>query len=427
MKIIQSFWTGNKNCLKDSYGWLSPIFNYLSWIISSNQLRCFYDDVTLITDRQGYDILINKLHLPYTDVIVSLDCLNHYNPNLWALAKIKAYQMCKEPFIHVDGDVFIWTRIDECLKNHDLIVQNEETTSDYYREMWRYVRPAINFMPGEMKRYDLHIDNKAYNMGLFGGYDIDFIQRYTSMAFDFVDKNLEKVNKLEGSNFNIFFEQVLLYEMALSSNKSIGCFIHENIGDNQYHNFANFDDVPDKRNYLHLLGFYKKQLQVCKKMESFVIKNYPEYYQRLEKLFSLPTVLESSGFKYTKQESSMLEYEYMKELIFGNKLSCGKNSVLMRDLISLGKSKVLHQLLSTSTEFFILPTTDFHCQSDKIILTGLRDSELTFPALKIDTIIFKSIGKICKRSTFESRALNYLDESFPESEKKNYINTRWRN
>ncbi|WP_036925222.1 DUF6734 family protein, partial [Prevotella veroralis] len=60
MKIIQSFWTGNKNCLKDSYGWLSPIFNYLSWIISSNQLRCFYDDVTLITDRQGYDILINK-------------------------------------------------------------------------------------------------------------------------------------------------------------------------------------------------------------------------------------------------------------------------------------------------------------------------------------------------------------------------------
>lgn len=263
-------------------------------------------------------------------------------------------------------------------------------------------------------------------MGLFGGYDIDFIQRYTSMAFDFVDKNLEKVNKLEGSNFNIFFEQVLLYEMALSSNKSIGCFIHENIGDNQYHNFANFDDVPDKRNYLHLLGFYKKQLQVCKKMESFVIKNYPEYYQRLEKLFSLPTVLESSGFKYTKQESSMLEYEYMKELIFGNKLSCGKTSVLMRDLISLGKSKVLHQLLSTSTEFFILPTTDFHCQSDKIILTGLRDSELTFPALKIDTIIFKSIGKICKRSTFESRALNYLDESFPESEKKNYINVLWK-
>ena len=88
MKIIQSFWTGNKNSLTDSYGWLLPIFNYLSWIISCYQLRRYYDDVTLVTDSQGYDVLINKLHLPYTDVIVSLDCLNHYNPNLWALANL---------------------------------------------------------------------------------------------------------------------------------------------------------------------------------------------------------------------------------------------------------------------------------------------------------------------------------------------------
>ena len=127
--------------------------------------------------------------MPYTDVIVSLDCLNHYNPNLWALAKIKAYQSIKEPFIHVDGDVFIWTKIDESLKNHDLIVQNEETTTDYYGKMWRDIRHAISYMPEEMKRYDLHIDNKAYNMGIFGGTDIDFIQRYTYKAFDFSSKS----------------------------------------------------------------------------------------------------------------------------------------------------------------------------------------------------------------------------------------------
>mgnify|MGYP002886962964 FL=1 len=47
MKIIQSFWTGNKNSLTDSYGWLLPIFNYLSWIISCNQLRRYYDDSTV--------------------------------------------------------------------------------------------------------------------------------------------------------------------------------------------------------------------------------------------------------------------------------------------------------------------------------------------------------------------------------------------
>ena len=142
----------NKNSLTDSYGWLLPIFNYLSWIISCNQLRRYYDDVTLVTDSQGYDVLINKLHLPYTDVIESLDCLNHYNPNLWALAKIKAYQSIKEPFIHVDGDVFIWTKIDESLRDYELIVRNEETTTDYYGKMWRDIRHAISYMPEEMKR-----------------------------------------------------------------------------------------------------------------------------------------------------------------------------------------------------------------------------------------------------------------------------------
>lgn len=54
--------------------------------------------------------------------------------------------------------------------------------------MWRDIRHAISYMPEEMKRYDLHIDNKAYNMGIFGGTDIDFIQRYTYKAFDFVDE-----------------------------------------------------------------------------------------------------------------------------------------------------------------------------------------------------------------------------------------------
>ena len=48
MKIIQSFWTGNKNSLTDSYGWLLPIFNYLSWLISCNQLRRYYDDPTVM-------------------------------------------------------------------------------------------------------------------------------------------------------------------------------------------------------------------------------------------------------------------------------------------------------------------------------------------------------------------------------------------
>ena len=90
MKIIQSFWTGDRDALHSSYGWLTPMDHYLSWILSCNQLRKQYDQVCLVTDQQGYEILVEGLSLPYTEVKICLDTLNGYNPNLWALAKIKA-------------------------------------------------------------------------------------------------------------------------------------------------------------------------------------------------------------------------------------------------------------------------------------------------------------------------------------------------
>lgn len=39
MKIIQSFWTGKHNDVEYSFGWLSSTYNYLSWILSCNQLE----------------------------------------------------------------------------------------------------------------------------------------------------------------------------------------------------------------------------------------------------------------------------------------------------------------------------------------------------------------------------------------------------
>ena len=84
----QDIFSGTKSNNRTEYKYY--VFrNRINNDISCNQLRRYYDDVTLVTDSQGYDVLINKLHLPYTDVIVSLDCLNHYNPNLFASSYTK--------------------------------------------------------------------------------------------------------------------------------------------------------------------------------------------------------------------------------------------------------------------------------------------------------------------------------------------------
>ena len=66
MKIIQSFWSAGKDVYADGFGWKHPELHFMSWALSCLSLREHYDDVTLYTDSAGYDVLINKLRLPYT-------------------------------------------------------------------------------------------------------------------------------------------------------------------------------------------------------------------------------------------------------------------------------------------------------------------------------------------------------------------------
>lgn len=293
MKIIQSFWAGKYNDLEYNFGWLSNKYHYLSWILSCNQLRKYYDEVELFTDNLGYSILIEKLRLPYTNVRVVLNELNTYDDNLWALAKIKAYSIMNEPFLHVDGDVFIFEPFDKKLMESSIITQNIETTSNYYWDMWSKIKPQLNFIPKIMNYYNNQLHSKAYNMGIFGGNNISFIKQYTETSFDFVNKNKDSLSKINAYNFNIFFEQVLLYELTLENNISVNCLINENIGDNEYKGFGNFEEVPKERRYLHLLGFYKRQELVCNKMSIYVQKYYPEYYAKLENLLDLQPKLSS--------------------------------------------------------------------------------------------------------------------------------------
>lgn len=427
MKIVQSFWSGNKDCLKDGYGWSSPVYHYASWILSCNQLRKYYDDVILVTDRAGYDILINRLHLPYSDVIVCLDELSKYNPDLWALAKIKAYSALDEPFIHVDGDVFVWEKFDNSLRNHDLIAQNIETTTDYYRMMWNGIRPTIDTLPEVMEEYDQGISHKAYNMGIFGGNDIPFIKDYCKQAFDFVDWNLEKVNKLKGINFNIFFEQVLLYELATRYGKDVATYIKDDIGDNEYKGLADFDNVPEEKKYLHLLGFYKKILPVCNKMLAYVIRYYPEYVVYLEELLSLKPII--TGVCVDAVDNSIdSEIESYKESLLNGRPDAvfDDRNVVLRDISSIGSSRELEAFLDSGEKFTIVPTNGFFLKKKYIKIKGIYGDEICVPALSVDSMIFGVIGNKIDNESFCHAAEECLDESFPIDKKKDFINFLWK-
>ena len=427
MKIIQSFWSGGRDMHKEGFGWLSPLDNLLSWTLSCLQLRQFYDDVTLVTDNHGYDILINQLHLPYTDTIVCLDELNKYNSDLWALAKIKAYSLMQEPFIHVDGDVFIFEPIHNELQDHDLIVQNEETTTEYYRRAWNKIKPYINHLPAIMQGYDANIFNKAYNMGIFGGNDIDFIQAYCKTSFAFVDENLPTVNTMQDANFNIFFEQVLLRSMVEEHHKKVATYIKEDIGDNQYKHFADFDEVPEKRKYLHCLGFYKSTPIVNVKIQTFILNNYPRYYRYIERVLNIYPKLEDMNIGYSNNSVQLAIEEYKTRVKDGklNKYNRFKR-ILLRDLNSHNNVKLLSYYLSKKINFKLYTTSNFRILKDCIKIYENFENDTELVKLRIDGILFNLIGKCSERKSIEQRAIDYLNEDFPKERFHDFVNLLWK-
>ena len=106
----------------------------MSWALSCLTLRRHYDEVALYTDSVGKHVLIDLLHLPYTEVNVVFDdfkCLPHH----WALAKVYTYSLQKKPFIHVDGDVYLPNGIPEEIAKKPVIIQNREIGTKYYKGM----------------------------------------------------------------------------------------------------------------------------------------------------------------------------------------------------------------------------------------------------------------------------------------------------
>ncbi len=431
MKIIQSFWTANSQDIPIC-GWFSRKYHLLGWILSVNQLCKYYDKVELVTDSFGHKLLIEKLQLPYTRVNVVLDGLNQYPPGIWALAKIKAYQIQTEPFLHIDGDVFVWEKFNNKLLSSNLVVQNKEITSDYYRAMWADIRPYLMYMPKSMSLFDKSIHNRAYNMGIFGGRNIEFIQKYCTESFAFVNKNEKIFNKIDQFNFNIFFEQVLFFEMAKKEKQEVNSYIKEDIGDNQYTNFGSFDDVPHKRTYLHLLGDFKRQLIVCKKLESYVIKYYPEYYKKLETLLNLPKLSSHMEYDYTKRTNETIVEKFPNNFL-KQEISVINNEnrfLIERDLYMEGQVTSFWKLKKSSEDFILilLPSykiiNDFEDQS-YISIDELDNNNIEEEIIEIDQIIFNELKEPCSRSMFEINALNYLSDDFPETMKQEFIETLW--
>ncbi|MDR7132748.1 hypothetical protein J2X69_005122 [Algoriphagus sp. 4150] len=295
MKIIQSIWTKpfftGKATIHEGRlngGWPHRRFNYYSIIFSALQLKRYFGSVELITDDIGKEILVDKLGAPYSVVNVSLNELHEYNSALWALGKIRAYSQQREPFLHVDTDVFLWKRIENRVLEAKLIAQNRETNTGMFSTTFKYVLDNFEFIPPYLSKHKDVAAVPFINAGILGGTEIDFFQYYTSEVTNFIKMNnasFKKCFTLQGFDttyLNVLLEQIFFNLLAQECDIKVN-YLFPQSPDNPTHVGFLTNELINN-GYTHSFGNYKKIDIVYYELEKRFKSLYPEEYNRVNQM-----------------------------------------------------------------------------------------------------------------------------------------------
>jgi hypothetical protein len=352
MRIIQSYWSLPSSYQdKDQYGrynggFLSAKYNYMSWALSVLTLKKHYKNVELITDEAGKSLLMDTLQLPYNKVTICLDELNHYHPKLWALGKIKAYQMQKEPFLHIDGDVYIWGKLgDMAFHKKPLIVQNIDYFYESYEKMKLQIVKKFSFIPSEIQhQYQSEQPLIGVNAGVIGGCDIDFFQEYTHKVLSFVDRNIAHLEGLNVGLFNIVFEQQLFAAMAFQQNKHITPYLITQPYSGEFTETMAFHQVPFLTTFIHLMGYAKQNIYACEQVEMRLKYEFPQYHAKIMNLVKAENtaLFDENRYKKLKKTFDCLKKSKVDDIM--------KMPLVLSDHVTINEAETTYTYIAPQTK-----------------------------------------------------------------------------
>ena len=287
MKMVQTLSSVSATgTLYDSaYGWFAPEYHLMSWMLSSLLLKSQSYNTILYADKHAASVLADDLELPYSDVVILPPYKTHQQ--LWAYPKIVTYSLQEEPFLHVDGDVFIFKSFDPALLSQGLIAQNPETATEYYGSMQKQLLQKAFWLPPAVRAaFEKKEPIAAVNAGILGGTDVAFFKEYAALAKQYVSENFTRLPEIDVNKFNVFYEQHLFHALAGERGKQVSYLFNECFEDNQYRGFGSFWQVPAAKTYLHLIGGYKRNSFYCSQMAFTLRKLFPDHYYRLIELYT---------------------------------------------------------------------------------------------------------------------------------------------
>lgn len=289
MKFVQSFWSKpifdfehqNNWNFRHHGGFPNAFLFYCAWVYSCLSIKKYYPNLHLVTDDYGIHIFKEVLQLPYVSFSKALNDLNGYNEGAWALGKLYTYKLQKEPFCHIDGDVFLFGPVLDQIIDHPIFCQSFDYDMGQYAEIHPYVHENFRKVPAEFQLGESE-KLKLINAGVIGGHDLDVFQRYTTKAFELIDNNQDKIGAINGGIFNLYYEQFLLSNIIFRNNFKVASLYEEPDSDI---NFAAFHNIPNTSQYIHLISHLKMSTAYMEQVVARLQLEFPEYYYRLLKFF----------------------------------------------------------------------------------------------------------------------------------------------
>lgn len=300
MRIVHSFWskpmldsTGNTISNLSFSSWVNKHMFYYTYVLSTLLVEKHYKgQTTLVTDEFGKKLLIDTLRLPYDDVIVELDALNHYPKEFWALGKIYTYSLFDTPFIHLDYDFLLAKPFEKSFINADLVAYADENDDSRQKPYKRCIDEYFSkyIIPSYLKQYFDDYRYIAYNAGVFGGNEVSIFKDLWLIAQEIINLNFQKILQdvaLKNASFsmtNVILEQYLFACMAHEKKLNVACLHeNENLQPDETNFWLNSLNLPKYKasyfpeQHVHMVGHFKSSIDNAISIEQNLKNLSPDY------------------------------------------------------------------------------------------------------------------------------------------------------
>ena len=284
MKYIHSLWStpSMKDNFDNKYDTKYLTKNFYSYLFSALLIKKMGYEIELYCDNRAYEIYslipYNKIH------IVDFDS-DGVSSKFWIWGKIKTHMLMTEPYVHIDGDVFMFRDIiGNQLENgtHKAVVQsleNEKTMKGDFTNIYlNSINPFTKWNNKhriDWNKYGLH----AYNCGVVGFSDMNLKNQYANKVKEILvdisgDGDFDEVRKKYEGMFLIAEQSLLLYILRENNINPLEIIpIKEIIK----HNYDWFQTIPQEIGYCHMWAYTKYKDSVIQQIKNKTNKFFPEY------------------------------------------------------------------------------------------------------------------------------------------------------